>query len=323
MRSERAVLTLAAGKPIYWQMAINLARSFLCWHKQSDIRFCVVTDLPSALPKDLSGVEVVRLSPDKLGEGFSAKLHLDELAPAAKTLFIDADCLVVANLETVFDQFSGRAVSVVGSSIERGEWFGNVGTLCARFNVSALPKFNGGVYYIEKGAAAQAVYERARELERDYDNLGLKRLRNRPNDELLVAIAMATHGLNAVPDDGSFLSSPFECPGPFSIDVLRGHATLINPPAPSVRHNDWYPFTEVHPVLVHFLGDFHRSYQYRCEAARLAHWARPALVRLLIRVVTVLLISLPGFSKEWIKDMLRPVYHQLFHPRRPAPSPRI
>ena len=136
MGCKRAILTLAAGNPVYWQMAINLARSFLWWHKHSDIRFYIVTDLPVELPEDLSGIELIRMPPDKLGKGFSAKLYLDELSPATKTLFVDADCLVVGNLESVFDRFAERAVSVVGGNISGGEWFGDVAAICKRFGVA-------------------------------------------------------------------------------------------------------------------------------------------------------------------------------------------
>ena len=149
MPAERAVLTLAAGNPIYWQMAVNLARSFLWWHKQTDIRLCIVTDLPDELPGDLSRVELIRVAPEKIGKGFSAKLHLDELSLAKQTLLIDADCLVVGSLESVFDRFRGGLYRLWEAALPAGEWFGDVTTICAHFQVASLPKFNGGISYLK------------------------------------------------------------------------------------------------------------------------------------------------------------------------------
>ena len=173
LRLPRTILTIATGKPVYFDMAINLARSFMFWHSASDISFHLVSDRKANLPPDLARVQLIRVEPGALGEGFAPKLHLDRLAPARQTLFIDADCLCVGNLSHVFDRFAGRDVSVVGGTIDQGEWFGDVAQVCAHFNVTCLPKFNGGVGYLEPGAKAEAVLRPALcVLARDYDRLG-------------------------------------------------------------------------------------------------------------------------------------------------------
>ena len=97
--TSRAVLTLGLGKSTYIQMASTLARSFRCWHQDSDIQFAIATDQPGKIPDDLREfVEVLSTGPEQYGTGFSPKLHLDEIAPADQTLFIDADCLIRAHL---------------------------------------------------------------------------------------------------------------------------------------------------------------------------------------------------------------------------------
>ena len=320
---ERAVLTLALGKPVYIEMAYNLARSFLWWHQDSDIRFYLATDREESPPPDLSAVRFIRLKPNQYGEGFSPKLHLDAIAPADCTLFIDADCLCAGNLDPVFERFRGRPVSAVGSSISEGNWFGEVAPLCHRLGVPSLPKFNGGIYYLERGKVATQAYAQARELEKEYDALGLQRLRGRPNDELLMAMAMASHSLTALPDDGSVLSSPYECPGPFATDVMRGVADLINPPPPDPRHRTWYPFTRVHPIVVHFLGEFNRSYQYRSEIVRLRFWNSGFLLRSAVRGWALLIILLPGAIFEWLKEHFRPWYRSLFGVRALRSNERL
>lgn len=322
-RPQRAVLTLALGKPLYLEMAFNLARSFFWWHRGSDIPFFLATDHAEPPPPDLAGIRIIPVTPRQYGEGFSPKLYLDALAPADRTLFIDADCLCVGNLDGVFARFEGRAVSVIGGKISEGEWFGDVEPLCRRLGVKSLPKFNGGIYYLESGEVSRQVYVQARNLEKEYDALGLVRLRGRPNDELLMAMAMATHGLDAIPDDGTILADPFACPGPLSLDVINGGARLTNPPAPHPLHREWYPFTQVSPLIVHFLGDAHETYQYRAEALRLRFAARHLLARMRGAIYIVLGIRLPGWGWAVLKPRLRGIYRAIFGVRAVGASKRL
>src|SRR6266851_6927323 len=89
-----AVFTIATGKPVYLEMAVALARSFRRWHRGDDIRFFLATDKDrSQLPPDLADLDLIPLKPGQYGAGFTAKLYLDHIAPAERSLFIDADCL--------------------------------------------------------------------------------------------------------------------------------------------------------------------------------------------------------------------------------------
>jgi hypothetical protein len=313
--SDRAVLTLALGPKIYRDMAVNLARSIRHWHPPGNLPVSIVTDDPSPLPGDLGDVRLVVLKPQELGIGFQTKLHLDRLAPARQTLFIDADCLVYEPLDRVFSRLAGRPVATVGGAQSAGEWFGDVAALCRQLGVASIPKFNGGLYYLEPGEISAAVYRQARELVPRYDELGLLRLRGQPNDELLMASAMALAGLSALPDDGSILSDPQACPGPLRLNVLRGERRLVNPPPPSPLHQAWYPFGEVSPAIVHFLGHHVRTAIYRAEVLRLrlAAGGWPTGLADLIAHATV---EQPGRAKGWTMATLRPMFHRIAGPRR-------
>jgi hypothetical protein len=275
------------------------------------------------IPSDLSFVKALHLAPNEFGRGFSPKLHLDKIAPATQTLFIDADCLCVGNVECLFDRFYGKPVGVVGGSISKGEWFGDVKQLCERFNLASMPKFNGGIYYLEKGEMATSIYSMARELEKQYDELGLVRLRDRPNDELLIAISMARHGLKALPDDGSFMSDPQACPVQLSVNVLRGHSRLVNPPEPDSRHQTWYPHHVVHPLIVHFLGDYTRTWKYRAEEKKLLLVVGRQWPVILAEFFVAITFGLPQRMLVVAKNLFRPLYHSFFGARPVAQSPRI
>jgi hypothetical protein len=304
-------------------MALTLARSFLRWNADSDITFFLVTDQNLQLPKDLDAVKIIQIEPGALGTGFAPKLHLDQLVQTDATLFIDADCLCCGELTSVFDRFGGQAVSVVGGSISNGEWFGDVGSVCAHFGLPSIPKFNGGIYYLERGAKASAVYQRARELEKDYDDLGLVRLRHSPNDELLMAIAMALEGCSALPDDGTILGDPLSCPLIGEVDVVRGLARLSNPPHGDAGHNDSYPVRAIQPRVLHFLGNYTSHSSYRAARGTLELAQASGLPASIVSLFVTVFYKRPALAWERIKPLIRPAYHRAFGVRRIKASERL
>jgi len=304
-------------------MAANLARSFWLWNAGTGITFYLATDQPSLLPEDVKQyINIITVQPGELGEGFSTKLHLDKLAPEGQTLFIDSDCLVYGNLLPVFRKFKRNAVSVIGGYISDGEWFGDVAATCKRFKVERLPKFNGGVYYLENGEKAKGVYQLARQLEKEYDEIGFVRLRERPNDEVIIALAMALTNEIPIPEDGTIMSDPLTCQGKFSTDILTGKTTLHNPPKPSPLNQEWFPFSEVHPLIVHFLGHHSLGYQYKKDAYLLSAIASGKL-SITNKLKASLAIALPMKLKTSLKDLFRPVYKTLFGTRKVKPSERL
>ncbi|GAB3927703.1 hypothetical protein [Mucilaginibacter myungsuensis] len=323
MSTPRNILTIATGKMLYLDMAINLARSFRWWNKDNGITFHLATDMPDNLPVDVEDfVSIIKLRPDELGKGFSSKLHLDKLAPAGQTLFIDSDCLVFGDLSKLFTSFKGKAVSVLGNYISSGEWFGDIGAICKKFKVTQLPKFNGGLYYVESGELANTVYTTARELEQQYDEIGFVRLRDRPNDEVIMALAMQLHAQTPLIDDGTVMSDPQACPGGYNIDVIKGERWLLNPQAPHPLHQGWYPFVRVSPLIVHFLGYYTMRYPYRREVYRLSA-ASTNKSYLLSGLYALLTIEYPERLADSFKTIFRSTYHKLFGVRKIKTSERV
>ena len=304
----RSVLTIATGKPLFLQLASTLARSFRVWNANNDVGFAIATDQVAGVPRDLGWVTVIPLRPGQYGSGFSPKLFLNELAPADQTLFVDSDCLCVGDLRPAFDAFAGRPVATIGRVVTDGEWFGDVATISEKFGVRGLPRFNGGAYYLERGDASDRVFESAQALEADYDEIGFQRLRGRPNDEVLMALAMAIHGLDPLPEDGTVMNSTLAAPGGVEVDVLRGRSRLLNP-RQHPDHNDWYRQEELHPVLVHFLGSEVSRYPYRREELRLAKMARGWSGRA-ATLWADLAFSAPWLARERFKDTFRSLYHR-------------
>ena len=304
-------------------MAVNLARSFKLWNDGSGIEFYLVTDLPQHLPEDVKAfVKIIQVQPGEFGAGFTPKLYLDKLAPKGQTIFIDSDCIIYGSILPVFEKFSGHAVAVIGGYIADGEWFGNIAGICKKFNVKKLPKFNGGVYYVENGYKAEKVYEMAREFEKQYDEIGFVRLRGRPNDEVVVALAMAMNDEQPIPDDGTLMSDPLTCPGKYVTNVITGKTALLNPPKPSPLRQESYPFVNVSPVIVHFLGAETQSYQYKSDAHRLELIINDKY-NLVNKMKLYGQIEFPARLITICKNIFRPVYRKFLGTRKIKVSDRL
>jgi len=312
---SRAVFTLATEKPIYLEMAFALARSFKLWHRNDEITFFLATDKDrSVLPRDLKDLNLIPLRPGQFGKGFEPKLNLDRIAPAPHSLFVDADCLCVGSLEAAFTAFSNRAVSVIGRGISSGEWFGDIAAICKRYDIPAMPRFNGGVYYLEPGAVCTQVYDVARALLPQYDQIGFRRMRGCPADEVLVSLAMALQGQRALPESGDIMNTLLAAPGGLDIDVFDGRAELRNP-RDHPQRNSWYELELMKPRLVHFLGSESDAYLYRREMIRLRLVSLNKWPVWLATLSTTLFFSFPWLVKTKIKSLLRPLYHRTFGPR--------
>jgi len=172
----------------------------------------------------------------------------------------------------------------------------------------------GGPVFVEMALALARSFLRwhyatARELEPHYDALGLVRLRDRPNDELLMALAMGLHGMQPVADDGSVMADLLAFPQVRSLDVLSGSAHLGNRPS-AAGHQPWNSLTDACPSFVHFLG--HHAFQapYTAEAAKLRMASRgvPAPVA---RAAAALGWTLPATAGRRLKDVGRPLYRRI------------
>lgn len=304
-------------------MAANLARSFILWNKGSDINFYITTDLPQYLPEDVKGyTQIIQLKPNELGVGFSPKLHLDKLAPQGQTLFIDSDCLIYGNLLPLFAKFKGHYVSVVGDYISSGEWFGDVAVVCKKYNVGHLPKFNGGIYYLENGPIAAKVYKTARELEKQYDEIGFVRLRGRPNDEVLMALAMQLNNQQPINDDGSILAEFVNFQSGIKSDLLKGKAELYNDPIHHNYQKNW-PLTISKPLIVHFLGHHNQISPYIKEVSLLKFTYYNKYPLIMARTLTWLYVVLPDKTIRFLKQVFRPLFHLVIGARKIKASERI
>jgi len=314
-KHERAVLTIASGKPVYINMGVALARSFRRWHKDSDIVFQFATDQADKLPADVKEfVSVVPFKPGELGEAFTPKLHLDKLTEARKTLFIDADCILYRSLEPLFDEFNEKDFSLIGEMVKQGEFWGNLKERCERFKIPHVPIFFGAVYYFEAGETSKSVFEKARELEPQYDDIGMIRLRGHHNEEPLLGVSMAMHDQMPVEDDGSHKVDALKFQTKMQANVWKGFVHVENKPG-HPKHQPQNKLRKASPIIYHYNDSFARTPLYLAEADflnRVAGGTSEPLAWLLSRMA----ILWPGRLKTGVRDTFRPLYRKVFGTRK-------
>ncbi|MBN4001683.1 hypothetical protein [Nostoc sp. LPT] len=256
--SQRGIITYAYGASYYLEMAKSLARS-LRLHSPNVPR-AIVTDNQN----DQELLELYDYVIDlrkEYGSNVKQKLHVYDYSLFEYTLCIDSDCIAVRDINLIFDDFQGRSFSVAGNVyLQAGDKdkFIDVDDTLKRFNITKLPRFNGGLYYFEKNDTAKAFFETALEFSRDWRNLGISEFRgDGPNDERIFSLAMMLHNQSMFEDNGQMMRTPIGLRGSFNIDVIKGQSTFK-------KYNQM-----VSPALVHFACVWGEHPVYHREVSKL------------------------------------------------------
>ena len=320
MNKNRGVLTIATGKPYYTQLAINLAYSFLLWNKGNGINFEFVTDNRELIPQALRPhIKIIDIQQGEYGQGFETKLYMDHFTQSQQTLFIDADCLIYRDLTDVFDRLQGNAVTAIGEDRTKGDFFGDIEPLIKKLGLNYMPQYVGGIYYFESGEISKKVFDCARGLKPKYDELGLIRLREKENEEPLIALGMAKYGQHAFPEDGTIKADRMFF-HQMQSNVLTGKVRFWNGGLPPKVA--YFQIGESSPAIAHFNDSFSENNEYLSEQIRLV-FSTKKIPKPFIEIIVFTFWIFPGKLRKEIKNLLRPFYHVLFGFRKVKSSKRM
>lgn len=248
------LLTIAFGHRRYARMAVDLARSIRL--RDPTTPLAVATDLDATFFRGC--FEHVVPWQARYASYFERKFDLGAMSPFDRTLFLDADCLVLRPLADVFAAFDDHDFSVAGRNPPRPWWFSAPEAVRAEVDRPSYPGFNGGLLHFRRTPRSDAVFARARSLLPRYDDLGLARLpEGGINDEPLFSIAMAELGCRAAENDRLEI---FFGPrlGALAIDVLGGTCEIPR------------DGRVLRPMVCHFEGSDKDRPAYARERLRLA-----------------------------------------------------
>lgn len=314
-KNERCVLTIAVGKTYYYKLAENLLKSFLLWN--NNISFLILTDSKTFFKnyERLSGVIIKVIELPETDRSFTSKFSLFDHSFTEENLFIDCDCLVYKNLDFIFDLFKDKNFSAIGNNISGGEFFCNVSSMLNRFNLPAMPKFVGSLYYFKKNTIAEKIFENARELKNNYDGLGFVRLRNKENEEPLFAVAMAIAGQSLQPNNKD-IKTDLMYYQRIRSNVLKGRVSADGA-LKEMTGGEQIPDIAT-PAILHFNGPYSDSYVYKSEVYRLHNSHLKAL-----ETRIYLGFYLPHVVDKALKDIFRPLYRSIWGYRPVRNSNRI
>lgn len=246
MNSKRGFVTVATGDYYCW-LAENLVMSYKLF---SDTKYpmYVMTDKKGEkrLKKVFDGVIVL----EKPYYTFMDKISVYQNSPFQETIFLDADMDIINDISYVFDEFEKNHsdVSCIGWYREitdkvRPNHFGREAV--NHFGLNRFIAFGGGIYYYNRGPAAQRVMDTIfNDLIPNYDKYELRRLRKgQMIDEALMGLSMLINHMNPI------------YPYPEK-DIMKFHDNMMS----SLEWNMelkkcsfiWWENTVVSPSIVHY-----------------------------------------------------------------------
>ncbi len=191
METTKGFVTVATGDEKYYRLAANLCESYRKRGKGS-YPFTLICDRENEYTACFDSVVTVdsfrRSTVDKL---------LMRHSPYQETIFLDADTLILENIDDLWDIFSeGDDVTAFGCKLplesQKG-WFTYEGSGKYKPRVNYLISMNGGIYYFRKTDLAERVFQSALEVIPEYASIDFKYF-STPQDEPLMAMAMVVSG---------------------------------------------------------------------------------------------------------------------------------
>lgn len=118
----KGFITIATGKPYYYQLAANLVQSYR-YHTKQAMPFAILAEEENEYTALFDDVVVVK----DAKRTFMDKFLLFELCPYDETIFIDADSLCYGDLNAYWDLFKDATdFSAVGGILDKEEMGGAI-----------------------------------------------------------------------------------------------------------------------------------------------------------------------------------------------------
>lgn len=214
MALTSGVLLLALGSPAYGKLAHNLALTMR--HSDPSVRVCLGwagSALDALDDGDRLVFDELRRVPDECYQTpagpkyLRAKLHMDEVSPFERTLFVDADTVWFDRPVTAFcDDLRGVSFTSQNLGLVRptnGDYyFARVSEACAAHGVTGgFSKVNSCLVYFERGDVSSEVFKLARAVH-DSPGVQVRPYYGEASDEL--ALSLACSKLHAHPHEAGW-----------------------------------------------------------------------------------------------------------------------
>jgi hypothetical protein len=257
--NKDGIITIAIGKK-YISQAKYLAFSAIL--NAPHLPRAVVTDKPETL---VNYYDVVIPYNPEYGDPFATKTRLHLYTPFEKTLYMDADSLVINNIGFYWEYLEDNSFVYNGSLITEGEWYFNIKETIEQIDVKWLPLFNSGMFLFKKDAITEQVFNIAYDylIHQNERGMSIDFFRGKMlPDEPFLAIALAKNNIKPIEDYGRFSRTLINAEK-IRIDVIK-------------RFSFFYKDNKfVFPLVVHFCGNFGNLFFLREKVKLFLHFNSP------------------------------------------------
>jgi len=299
----KSVFTVVTGSRKYFEFAFALARSYRLHNNIEDIPFFIVSDADFSLPSDLRWVQKKILPPGSIAKGVESKFALNELAPAYKSLYIDADSMVYRDISNAFDM-PNDSINVIGTKITAGTWDDMPAQeVIVRFKIPYLVRYCGAFYFIIKNELSNSICAMVKDLAKS--GYSFQKHAHGINEEPVFSISMATAGIEPIADTGNIWGDVHQLKSHHDLDVLKGRTHFTNSKA-NANYKFWIPEGDYSPAIIHFGGGNYNKNPWLFDAARLKIYYRLGVGKYIAGALTGLFVKSPYFLVKWFKNLRKP-----------------
>lgn len=192
VKKKRGFVTLAVGHERYYRLAANLLKSYRKFSGESDTPFAIYADCENEYTALFDNVVLLT----NATKTYIDKLHVLNNPLYTENIFIDADCLIYADINEYWLYVSNLGgIRCFGCAhpldFENG-WFrlSDVGEYKER--VSYIPTMHGGVIYFSDDVLSQRIVQDAFDIAKKYSNYKFAYF-DKPADEPILALACSVN----------------------------------------------------------------------------------------------------------------------------------
>lgn len=204
---KRGFVTIATGQERYYVLARNLLQSYRYFAKEP-VPFAIIADRKNEYTAAFDDVIVI----SDASNSYNDKLKLFRELPYEETIFIDADSLAYGDLNAWWDIFQNAGdFSLFGYAWRdlncgRG-WFTPSGMKEYQRDITFVPDFNGGIYYMRNTEACKKVFDIANDCAERYHDYQFNGFLE-PADEPVLALGMSVCGYEPIDMPGELVFAP-------------------------------------------------------------------------------------------------------------------
>lgn len=160
LEMTQGYLTIATGPRQYLEMAVDLALSIRAFDDRPVALACDEENARVASTEFAGLFSDLLVIPEEFRRfHWGTKFSIGELSVFEETVYMDADCLVVSDPDTLWQYASSQPITLTGEYLDYGAVRNHGGFdvtfLMERFKIRRYIKNNGGIIHFRKGVSRQ------------------------------------------------------------------------------------------------------------------------------------------------------------------------